>query len=91
MNPICNIGRYDLPLGSIVAIRRRSGWRAWFINWLIEKFDLVYQPDVYDVLLSNGEKIQFTETEKAQYDETIQWHALTLEWYGAARGLGLRT
>lgn len=91
MNPVKRIGRHQLPLFSVVAIRRRTGWRVWLVNWLIEKFNLAYQPNVYDVLLSNGHTIQFTEAEKRQYDEQLGWHAVTLEWYGAARGLGLRT
>lgn len=90
MNPVKTIGRYQLPLLSVIAIRRRRGWRPWLINWLIERFNLEYQPNVYDVLLSNGHTLRFTEAEKEQYDTAIEWHALTCEWYGAARGLGLR-
>lgn len=90
MNPVKTIGRYQLPLLSVIAIRRRTGWRLRLINWLIERFNLMYEPDVYDALLSNGMALQFTEAEKAQYDEALEWHALTCEWYGAARGLGLR-
>lgn len=90
MNPVKRIGRYQLHLLSVIAIRRRSGWRVRLINWLIDKFDLTFEPDAYDVLLSNGHALRFTESEKEQYDEAMEWHALTLQWYGAARGLGLR-
>jgi hypothetical protein len=90
MNPISEIGRYQLPLLSVVAIRRRRSWRLWLINWLIEKFDLLYEPDAYDVLLNNGHTIRFTQAEKEKYDTDLGWHALTLQWLGAAKGLGLR-
>jgi hypothetical protein len=50
----------------------------------------MYEPDVYDVFLSNGQVIRFTEAEREEYDTQIDWHAVTLEWYGAAKGLGLR-
>lgn len=90
MNPVKQIGRYQLPLLSVTAIRRRTGWRVWLINWLIEKFDLLYEPDIYDVILNNGRVICFTGAEKDQYDTALEWHAVTLQWYGAARGQGLR-
>lgn len=85
MNPIQQIGRYDLPLGSVLAIRKRrfDGWRKIFL-WL-----KLSQPG-YDALLNNGDRVHFTEEEKAEYNNAMEWHAVTLEWYGAARGMGLR-
>ena len=90
MNPVKQIGRYQFPLLSVIAIRRRTGWRVRLLYWLIERFDLLYEPNAYDVLLSNGARIEFTEAEKEQYDTELEWHSLTLEWLGAARGMGLR-
>lgn len=82
MNFTQRIGRYMLPLASVVAIKERniSGWRKL----------LFWRKPGYDALLSNGHTIHFTEEEKARYDEALGWHAVTLEWYGAARGMGLR-
>jgi hypothetical protein len=90
MNPVKQIGRYQLPLLSIVAVRRRRGWRLWLTNWLIEKFDLLHEPNVYDVLLSTGHTIRFTQAEKEQYDTDMEWHGLTLQVYGMFKGLGGR-
>ena len=90
MSPVKQIGRYQFPLLSVIAIRRRRGWRLRLIKWLVEKLNLLYEPNAYDVLLSNGARIEFTEAEKEQYDTELEWHSLTLEWLGAARGMGLR-
>ena len=77
-----NVGRYTLPLGSVQAMKERntSGWRRL----------LFWRKPGYDVILNNGQRIHFTAIEKAEYDRSIDWHAVTLEWYGAARGMGLR-
>jgi hypothetical protein len=90
MNPVQQIGRYSLPLLSVVAIRRRRGWRLWLIKRFVERFNLLYEPNVYDVLLNNGHTLRFTETEKEKYGEALEWHSITMQWYGAARGVGLR-
>lgn len=80
------IGRYDLPLGSVIGIKRRqfNNWRK-ILLWL-----KLSQPG-YDVLLNNGDRIHFTEEEKRQYDEAMAWHVVTRQVYGACVGLGLRT
>lgn len=82
MNPVYRIGRYMLPILSVVAIAERntSGWRRL----------LFWRKPGYDALLNNGRAVHFTTEEKAQYDEAIEWHSITLDWYGSARGLGLR-
>jgi hypothetical protein len=79
MNPIKQIGRYLLPLLSIVVVAKRntSGWRFW-------------RKGGYDVLLTNGRTIHFNDEEKAAYDEAIDLHEKTLQVYGMARGAGLR-
>lgn len=90
MNPVQQIGRYQLPLLSVVAIRRRSGLKLRFLVWLIEKLNLDHELDLYDVLLSNGHRLRFTQDEKEEYNTAMEWHAVTLQVYGSARGLGLR-
>lgn len=107
MNPGQQIGRYMLPLGSVVAIKKRDGLKGWLTSlWLFlgmalsrsfsqslwqSERSLRHWPNAgYDVLLSNGQTIHFTTEEKAQYDEAMGWHAVTLQWYGMAKGLGLR-
>jgi hypothetical protein len=82
MNPTKKIGRYLLPIGSVAAIEERntSGWRRL----------LLWRKPGYNALLNNGRVIHFTEAEKAEYENAIEWHVVTLEWYGAAKGMGLR-
>jgi hypothetical protein len=77
-----HIGRYVLPLGSIIAIqeRNKSGWRKL----------LFWRRSGYDATLTNGRTIHLTTEEKAKYEELSEWHAVTMQWYGMAKGLGLR-
>jgi hypothetical protein len=80
--PVEQIGRYTLPLGCIQAtkIRNTSGWRR-LLFWIRPGFDAI---------LDNGKTIHLTPEEKASYDTAMDWNAVTLEWYGAMRGMGLR-
>jgi len=82
MNLIQKIGRYMLPIGSVSVIEKRNtlGWRR-FLFW---------RKPGYDAILNSGRTIHFTEAEKTEYEDAVEWHAVTLEWYGAARGMGLR-
>jgi len=82
VNPIKQIGRYELPILNVVAIRARNktGWRR-YAFWLRSG---------YDALLNNGSSLHFTAEEKAQYDKEIEQHELVLQIYGACRGMGLR-
>ena len=77
------IGRYTLPIGCVEAMQERdtSGWRRL----------LFWRKPGYDVILVNGQRVHFTPEEKAEYDEALDWNLVTLEWYGAARGMGLRS
>ena len=77
MNPTKQIGRYSLPLLSVVAIKQRSGLRAWLKKG-------------YDVTLNTGHTIHFTEVEKQQYDQAIEKHNKVRELFGMCRSLGLR-
>jgi hypothetical protein len=78
MNPIKQIGRYQLPILNVVAIAKRTGWRSWFRSG-------------YDATLINGHVIHLTEEEKAQLDQERETHETIMQVYGMARGLGLRT
>lgn len=78
MNPVKQIGRYQLPILNVVAISKRTGWRGWL------------KPG-YDATLVNGHKIHFTEEEKRRLDEERELHETVMQVYGMARGLGLRT
>lgn len=78
MNPVKQIGRYQLPILNIIGIAKRTGWRGWF------------KPG-YDATLINGHVIHFTEEEKQQLDQAREEHEMVMQIYGMARGLGLRT
>ena len=86
MSPICAIGRYQLPILSVVAIikRQETGWRGLLVRLKLAK-------PGYDAVLTNGHFLHFTEIEKQLYDEAMESHAITMQVYGMCRGLGLRT
>ena len=73
------IGRYELPLASIVSLKQRTGWRSW----------LPFTSG-YDVLLTNGGTLHFNEAEKQAYDKARNLHDATAYVYGLARAHGLR-
>lgn len=84
VNPIKEIGRYQLPILNVIAIRARpmlAGWRKYVFFWRAPGFD---------VLLADGHRIHFTQEEKEIYDKEIETHETVLQFYGAARGAGLR-
>lgn len=78
MNPVKQIGRYQLPILNIVAISKRIGWRGALRSG-------------YDATLINGHVIHLTEEEKRQLDEEREKHENVMQVYGMAKGLGLRT
>lgn len=77
MNPVKQIGRYQLPILNVVAIARRTGWRGWLRSG-------------YDATLINGHVIHLTEEEKQQLDHAREEHDITMQVWGMAKGLGLR-
>jgi len=82
VNPVKQIGRYELPILNVVAIKRRdrSGLRR-LAFWM--------RPG-YDVELNSGASIHFTEEEKAAFDKAMDEHELVMQVYGMCRGMGLR-
>lgn len=72
MNPIKQIGRYQLPILNVVVVMKRD------------------DGDGYDVSLTNGASIRFTEEEKIEYDKAIEAHSGVMKVYGMAKALGLR-
>lgn len=85
MNPVMNIGRYQLPLLNVAAIEEiQLTWLGKILLWLgLAKTG-------YKAILTNGHVIHFTQQEKQAYDDAKGMHDLTLQFYGMARGLGLR-
>jgi hypothetical protein len=81
MNPVKQIGRYQLPILNVFGIRERRG--------LLVRLKL--RKPGYDAILTNGHVLHFTEEEKQQLDEARAEHEMVMEIYGMARGLGLRT
>ncbi len=81
MNPVREIGRYQLPILNVFGIRRREGWLV----------RLRLKRPGYDAILTNGHVIHLTEEEKQQLDTAREEHDLVMQVYGMARGLGLRT
>lgn len=103
MNPVKKIGRWQIPILSVVAIKKRAGAKAWLtvlflflkkviislFKWDWTNFREDLRPG-YDVLLSTGDRVFFTEHEKNQYNEALEQHALVMEVYGMCKSLGLR-
>lgn len=77
MNPVKQIGRYQLPILNVVSINLRTGWRKWLKRG-------------YDVHLVNGQVIHFTENERRQYNEAMEEHSIILQVWGMAKSAGLR-
>jgi hypothetical protein len=77
MNPVKEIGRYQIPILSVLAIKKRSGWRAWL------------KPG-YDVMLNNGAVFHFTEEEKEALDKAVEEHAVIMQVWGMCKSAGLR-
>ena len=66
MNPIKEIGRYRLPIGSVTLIERRTGWKG------------LLKPG-WNIHLSNGMKLCLTDAEKLQLDEELDTHSKVME------------
>lgn len=69
MNPVKQIGRYEIPIGSVVMTTKRTGFWAFF------------RPG-YDVLLTTGITLRLTSDEKAQLDEARGTHEKVMSVWG---------
>ena len=77
MNPVKQIGRYEIPILSVAVIKKRYGF--WSKVW-----------PGYDVIMTNGAKLRFTETEKQEYDQACEEHAIVMQVWGMCKSAGLR-
>lgn len=83
VNPVKQIGRYKLPILSVVAIKERdkSGWRR-LAFWRRAGFDVF--------IVNSPEILHFTREEKEAYDKALDEHELVMQVYGMCRAQGLR-
>lgn len=66
MNPVKTIGRYEIPIASVVMTERRTGWKA------------IFRPG-FDVVLASGVRLYLTNKEKAELDEARGMHAKVMD------------
>lgn len=66
MNPIITIGRFQIPIASVITTQKRTGPRSWLFPG-------------YDVLLVGGIKLRLNNAEKAELDEARGIHEKTME------------
>jgi len=66
VNPIIQIGRYQIPIGDVAVTRKRTGLAGFF------------RPG-YDVLLRSGIRLRLTNQEKTELDEARGLHEKTIE------------
>lgn len=69
MNPIKQIGRYEIPIASVAFTKRRTGFTGWL------------RPG-YDVTLFGGHTLHLTADEKAELDDAVQLHNETMQVMG---------
>lgn len=80
MNPVKQIGRYQLPILNIAGVKARQGWLV----------KLKLRKPGYDVVLLNGHVIHFTPEEKQKYDEEIELHETVMQVWGMCKSAGQR-
>jgi hypothetical protein len=68
-NPIKQIGRYQIPIGSVLAVQKRTGLLGFI--W-----------PGYDVWLAGGVRLRLTAAEKAELDEARGLHEQVLAVMG---------
>lgn len=66
MNPIRTIGRFQIPIASVITTQKRTGLRGLFFPG-------------YDVLLIGGIKLRLNNAEKQQLDRERGIHEKTME------------
>lgn len=69
MNPIKQIGRYEIPIGSVVMVERKAGF------WPL------ISPS-YKVILASGIVLHLNEAEKQELDKARELHGQTMQVLG---------
>lgn len=66
MNPVKQIGRYQIPIADIVIVQKRTGLKALFLPG-------------YDVLMCQGVKIRLNDSEMDELNREREIHEKTIE------------
>ena len=74
MNPVKKIGRYEIPIGSVLSVRKRTGLKA------------VFFPG-YDVFMAGGIVFRMNNAEKLELDIERQKHEEIMQVMGMIRDL----
>lgn len=74
MNPVKQIGRYEIPIASVVIIEKKTGFRS------------LFSPG-YKVLLASGIVLHLTNQEKEELDAARLLHSQTMDVMHMVAGL----
>lgn len=74
MNPVKTIGRYEIPIASIVMVEKKTGVMAWL------------RPG-YKVLLASGVVLHLTNAEKEELDKARMLHSEVMDVMHMVAGL----
>lgn len=74
MNPVKQIGRYEIPIASVVMVEKKTGFLAWL------------KPG-YKVLLASGIVIHLTNQEKEELDKARTLHGEVMDVMHMVAGL----
>ena len=69
MNPVKQIGRYEIPIASVLIVEKKTGFWAWL------------KPG-YKVVLASGIVLHLNETEKQELDNARELHSQTMQVLG---------
>src|SRR5262245_37962657 len=84
MNPMIKIGRYEIPIGSVIGVQTRQVGRLQrFYCKLFRRVPTLQ----YDVYLAGGITLCLTEEEKQQLDEERATHEAVMQVMGMIAGL----
>jgi len=84
MNPMIKIGRYEIPIGSVIGAQARQ--IGALRRFYCKLFRRVPVPS-YDVYLAGGISLRLTEEEKQQLDEERATHEAVMQVMGMIAGL----
>ena len=69
MNPVKQIGRYEIPIASVLVVEKKAGFWAWL------------KPG-YKVVLASGIVLHLNESEKQELDKARELHGQTMQVLG---------